>query len=400
MKQHFASSHRTPIYRDAGFLFEILESAKDAFDHERAYPQSSQDSIYTRYGNPSVRSTEAALKDLEGSEWALLTASGMSAIDTALSIFQESDRRSDTWLFFSELYGGTKVYIEEVLEQRRGIYVKWFEPKEESYSSSDLFERLKELRPRVLFLETTSNPLLIVPDARKVIKHAKELGVIVIVDNTFATPLLWRPLKDGADLVVHSATKYLGGHGNLTAGVICGNDLELKRKALKYRKNVGCILSPDDAYRLETQLKTFELRFRRQCENAAKLAQFLHDHCRDTVGEVLYPGLSTHPTHSESCNLFADLPCGKGFGAMVTFSLKGGIAAAKSFVERVRGVVAYVPTLGDANSILLHVASAFGYKDEGMIRLSVGCEPYEKLETAVKKALAGVPIFACNCPRE
>lgn len=386
MKQIHASSHRTPIYRDAGFKFESIGEAEQAFKDERAHPQSSKDSIYTRYGNPTIRATESAIAELEDCEWSLLTSAGMSAIDTALSIFQEKDK-TNTWLFFSELYGGTNAYIDEILSKRRGINARRHAAQKESYSIAELSNDLDNATPSVLFFESISNPLLIVPEAKRVIELAKERGIAVIVDNTFGTPFLWRPLEHGADIVVHSATKYLGGHGNLTAGVICGNDLALKEEVLKYRKAVGCILSPDDAYRLGTQLVTFDLRFARQCENASKLARLLEDHYK--VDCVLYPGLPGHPTHQQALELFAS----KGFGAMITFVLKGGRQACDEFVTSARERVAYMPTLGDTNSILLHVSTVFGkekYPSEGMIRFSVGCEPYGELERAVVAALEAV----------
>ncbi len=376
---------------------------------EGNYPQSSDDFIYTRYGNPSVCAAEAAIADLEQSDWAVLTSSGMSAIDVALSIFQEGVR-SGPWLFFSELYGGTKFYVKEILERRRGIRVETIEPVADHYDTGKVRKAIESLRPRVLFLESVSNPLLIVPEARKIIGIAAEHNarlleegdesgqggrMRVIVDNTFGTPLLWKPLEDGADLVVHSATKYLGGHGNLTAGVVCGKDSVLKREAMRYRKLVGNILSPDDANRLESQLKTFKLRFSRQCDNAARLAPLLEGY-RDKVVRVLYPGLSSHPSHGEAMGLFE----GKGFGAMITFQLAGETpecarATCDAFVEAIRDRVAYVPTLGDFNSILLHVSTVFGEKQDpsgGMIRLSVGCESWEDLRAAFTDALERIQV--------
>ena len=136
--------------------------------------------------------------------------------------------------------------------------------------------------------------MLVVSDCETIIAAAKKYGAAVIVDNTFATPYLWNPLQHGADLVVHSATKYLSGHNNITAGVVCGNDPQREKEAIEYRKYVGHLLSPDDAYRLGTQLQTFELRFARHCQNAARLAKTLAAH--EKIEKVLYPGLETHPS--------------------------------------------------------------------------------------------------------
>jgi cystathionine beta-lyase/cystathionine gamma-synthase len=376
-----ASSHRTPIYRDAGFTFQDIAEAEEAFSQEATRPQSSPNFIYTRYGNPTVRATEEILTALENCQWTLLTASGMSAIDTALSVFQDGEN-TGTWLFFSELYGGTNIYINQVLIKRRGIHVERFAPQGEVYDLGDFVRMLDEVKPTLLFLESISNPLLIVPNAQEMLSIAKARNIKVIVDNTFGTPMLWQPLKDGADIVVHSATKYLSGHGNLTGGVLCGDDGTLRDEALRYRKFVGCILSPDDAYRLQTQVATLELRFMRQCANAYLMSKALDKHGK--VARVLYPGLESHATFKQAATLFGD----KGSGAMVTFELQGGRKACDTFVASVRDSIRYIPTLGDINSILLHVSTVFGDKyPDGMIRFSVGCEPYEHLERAVLSAL-------------
>ncbi len=377
---------RAPIFRDSSFRFETIGQAEKAFNEEEEYPQSSPDFIYSRYANPSTVQTEKDLANLEGSQWALLTASGMSAIDLALSIFQKGDE-TGTWLFFSELYGGTNTFIDTILVERRGIKVERFkmEKKEERYDTDGLAGVLDRVKPKLIFLEAMSNPLLIVTGGDKVIRMAKERGITVIVDNTFCTPMLWQPLNSGADVVIHSATKFLGGHGNLTAGVICGNDVEIKKSAMLYRKFVGALLGPDDAYRLGTQLKTFRLRFAAQCENAYRLARTFEAH--GAVKKVRYPGLETHVTHGEAKELFR----GKGFGAMINLDLKGGRRACDLFLEKASNVVWYTPTLGDPETILLHCLTVWGeerFPYPGMLRLSVGfAEPYETLEEEIVKAL-------------
>jgi cystathionine beta-lyase/cystathionine gamma-synthase len=351
-------SKLTPVYRDAGFPFQTIDEAARTVAKELEDPQSSGDFIYTRYGNPTVIETEEAIAKLEGGQWAALTASGMAAIDTALSIAHKAEK-TGTWLFFSELYGGTLSYIKEVLKERRGIKVEWFEP-EEGNERFDLVEalprRLDELKPTLLFFEPLSNPLLIVSDGEEIIRMARERGIMTVVDNTFATPHLWRPLESGADLVVHSATKYLSGHGNITAGVIVGKSAELKKGVRLYRKFVGNILNADEAYRLGTQLKTFNLRFARQCKNAERLAEVLEKH--KAIKSVRYPKLKSHKTRDEALSLFKE----KGYGAMISFELEDGQAACERFVEKVSEHISYVITLGDAESILLHVPTVFGEK--------------------------------------
>lgn len=385
-------SKRTAIYRDSGFPFKSIEDAAEAFHREEAEPLGADSYIYTRYGNPTVTATEEALAKLERSNWALLTASGMAAIDVALSICQTTTT-DGPWLFFSELYGGTLGYIQKVLKERRGVKVEWIEkePGTESFSLKTLEKKL-ELGPALLFFEPVTNPLLISVDGKEVLRMAIERKVTTIVDNTFATPHLWRPLEDGADIVVHSATKYLSGHGNLTAGVVAGNSPRLRNAAREYRKLTGNILSPDDAYRLGTQLKTFDLRFAKQSENAYKLAceSPLRNH--PAVKGVRYPGLTSpgYETHAEACKTFFK---GKGFGAMITLDL-GTREACDYFVEAVSEHIGYVPTLGDAETILLHVETVFGkdrYPNRGLLRLSVGFEPYEELESTILRALDNIP---------
>jgi len=377
-----------PVYRDSAFVFDSIEQCEQTFRAESANPQSGDALIYTRYGNPTVMEVEQQIADVEGSNWAVLTGSGMSAVDIALALYHRADQ-TGTWLFFDEIYGGTKAYIAKVLEQRRGVRVTYFAPRagQEAYDLAEFARVLDDVRPTLLYFEPVSNPLLIVANGKEIIRLAKERGIPVVIDNTFATPHLWRPLADGADIVLHSATKYLSGHGNITAGVVCGNDDALRQAAMAYRKFVGLILSPDDAYRLGTQLKTFDLRVAKQNKNAFKLAQLLASH--EKVQQVRFPGLPTHPTHQEAQALFG----GSGFGAMITFDLKGGRAACETFIAAISGHVKFLTTLGDAHSILIHVPTVFTperFPFPGMIRFSVGFEAYDTLETAVLKALAAI----------
>lgn len=378
-------TRRTPIYRSAGFRFESIEESEKAFQDENEMPLSSPHFIYTRYGNPTVIEAEQAIKKIIKSNWALLTSSGLSAIDTALSLFQRGEE-TGTWLFFSEIYGGTNSYIDSIVVEKRGITIERFncDTGSERYDLDKLAETLDRIKPDLLFFEPVTNPLLIVIDGCKVIRMAKERNVKVIVDNTFATPYLWNPLEKGADIVIHSATKYLAGHGNITAGVVCGNDKELHKNAMLYRKYVGNILSPDDAYRLSTQLRTFHLRFPDQCKNAFRLAEKLASH--KSVTGVRYPGLESHATHKEAKTLFGD----NGFGAMITFELKGGREACDAFIKKVSHLIPYSPTLGDPETIVIHIPTVFTeerFPFPGMMRLSVGYVDFEEVEKSIFSAL-------------
>lgn len=404
-------SKRTPLYRDAAFPFhetstaDVLDQCKEVFD--QVDKKGAADAfIYTRYANPTVLAAERQLAELEGCEWTALAPSGMSAIDIALSVFQSKD--SKTWLFFSELYGGTRIYVDQVLDRRRNRRIDWFYPIRDSrtgqakehcdpangkFSAALLDQRLAAGDVDLIFLETISNPFLIVSNLKEIIAIAQARKVKVIVDNTFATPVLCRPLSLHADLVVHSATKYLAGHGNVTAGLVCGNDSSLGKAARAYQRTVGSIVSPDDAYRLGTQAQTLDLRFRQQCRNAHEIARLFTEHDR-VVKHVYYPGLATHPSREDAAKLFDD--AGQAIGAMVTFELNGGKNACARFIREVSATIPYVVTLGDAETILLHVSSVFtAFPEEsfgGVIRLSVGFENFDEVKKAIELALKKLAV--------
>lgn len=389
-KRESVNTTHVPVYRDAGFFLGDADTTRKAFREELEHPRSPDYYIYSRYRNPTVVATEETIMTLEKCSWAILTQSGMSAIDVALSLFQKGEK-TGKWLFFSEIYGGTNSFIDKILIEKRGLDIHRFYPDEGAYDMELLEEQLNKLRPELVYFEVISNPMLIVADAGNIIKLAKRINCKVIIDNTFATPYLWNPLGHGADLVIHSATKYLAGHGNLTAGIVCGNDPTLEKSAIEYRKLIGHMISPDDAYRLNTMLKSFRIRFIQHCENAYKLARILDAH--PAVNRVLYPGLDSHISHNLARQIFKD----KAFGAMITFDLTGSSPSVKEknrdqFIESVSDVIRLIPTLGDADSILLPVEAVWGekYPEPGMIRLSVGIEDFEDLKEVIGSALDSI----------
>ncbi|MCJ7449617.1 MAG: PLP-dependent transferase [Bacteroidales bacterium] len=387
MKRKEINSSRIPVYRDTGFELSDAETASGAFRQETENKREPDLYIYSRYRNPTVVAAEAEIMKLEGSAWALLTQSGMSAIDTALSIFQRGGI-TRPWLFFSEIYGGTISFAESILKKRRGLDIHSFVPVNESYDLAMFKSVISTLNPELVYIETISNPMLIVPDVAGIIKIARKDGSKIIVDNTFATPFLWKPLESGADIVIHSATKYFSGHGNITAGVLCGNDPGIMKDAIEYRKLVGHMLSADDAYRLHSQIQTIELRFRQQCRNASQVAEIL-SHAKQ-IRRVWYPGLKEHPSYADAKKLFGV----KGFGGMVTFDFAGKTGSEKrkrrdNFIKAVSDKIRLIPTLGDPRTILLPVEAVWGlkYPEPGMIRLSAGFEDPEELLVTIKKAL-------------
>jgi len=387
MKKREVNSARMPVYREAGFeLFDAATTA-EAFKKETEHCRVPENYIYSRYRNPTVVAAEEEIMRLEECNWALLTQSGMSAIDTALSIFQHG-AQTKPWLFFTEIYGGTISFVESVLKNRRGINIQYFTPENGSYNLSDFETVISKLQPDIVYIESISNPMLIVSDVTAIASIAKKYGAKIILDNTFATPWLLKPLNEGVDIVIHSATKYFSGHGNLTAGVICGNDPDIMKQAIEYRKFIGHMLSPDDAYRLQTQIQTFELRFSQQCGNASQLAEYLYSN--SLIKKVWFPGLKSHPTHLIAEKLFN----GKGFGAMITFDFDGKDGNEKrnrrdKFIKFVSDKIKLIPTLGDPHTILMPVEAVWGvkYPEPGMIRLSVGFENYGKLERVIMKGV-------------
>lgn len=390
MKRKEVNSSRIPVYRDAGFELFDAQTTAEAFRKEAEHSREPDMYIYSRYRNPTVESAEEEIMKLESCKWALLTQSGMSAIDTALSIFQLG-KETRPWLFFTEIYGGTISLIESVLKPRRGLDIQYFTPDNGNYDLDKFEKVISDLKPELVYIESISNPMLIVVSVDDITKIAKKHGTRVIIDNTFATPWLCKPLNEGADIVIHSATKYFSGHGNITAGVLCGNDNKIMQSAIEYRKFVGHMLSPDDAYRLQTQLQSFELRFARQCSNASKLAGYLNS--VSSVKEVWYPGLTNHPTHNIAKKLFRN----KGFGGMITFNFGGENNSEKrnrrdKFIDLVSEKIKLIPTLGDPHTILMPVESVWGtkYPEPGMIRLSVGFEEYSGLEETVSNALGKI----------
>ncbi len=381
------NTRKMPIYRDAGFFLKSANETKKAFAEELAHPRDPGRYIYSRYRNPTVAATEEHIMQLEDSNWALLTQSGMAAIDMALSIFQKGSKKRN-WLFFSDIYGGTNSFIDKILIKKRDLNIYRFHPDNGHYNLESLEKTIKELNPELLYFEVISNPMLIVADASEIIRLAGDADCRVIIDNTFSTPVLCKPLHLGADLVVHSATKYLSGHGNITAGVLCGNDEFLMQKAIEYRKLVGHMLSPDDAARLDDQLKTFEIRFQTQINNAEEIAEALRDH--PMINMVLYPGLKNHATHSIAVSHFN----GVGFGAMITFEIKGKDKTEQrvrldAFIERVSDHFPLVPSLGDVETTVLPVEAVWGekYPFPGMIRLSTGIEDTGYIKDILLNAL-------------
>lgn len=376
-----------PIYRDSGFELYDAGTTADAYRGETDPGRVPDYYLYSRYRNPTVEAAEEEVQKLEGTKWALLVQSGMAAIDVALSLFQSAEDKRP-WLFFSEIYGGTISFADEILKKRRGIDIREFNPDKERYDLNKFETTVKAIKPSLVYVEIISNPLLVVPDAKEIFNISRKYGAKIVVDNTFATPYLFKPADHGADIVIHSATKYFSGHGNLTAGTVCGNDIRLMKSAIQYRRYTGHMLSADEAYRLSTQMMTFSLRFRQQCTNASEIAELLRK--SEVVGKVWFPGLKDHPSHGEAKSNFGE----RAFGGMVTFDFGGRTKSEKKlrrdkFIKTVKDKIKVIPTLGDPRTIIMPVESVWGekYPEPGMLRMSPGFEETEEIVTTISKAL-------------
>jgi cystathionine beta-lyase/cystathionine gamma-synthase len=322
--------------------------------------------IYTRYANPTTDAAEKKIAALEGAEDCVVTASGMAATFCAASAALQA---GDEIVSMLDVYGGTLRLFEDVLA-RYGITTR-FVP----YPELGEIERCFSERTRLLFLESPTNPTLRCADLARLSEAAHRRQITVVVDNTFATPILQKPLALGADMVVHSATKYLGGHSDVTAGAVAGSRAWMTRVREMMKLSGGC-LDPLCSYLLIRGLKTLELRVDRACQNAARIAEFLTSHPK--VERVFYPGLAEHDGHAVARRQMKD------FGMMVSFEIKGGGAAAQKFIDALQ--LWYLATsLGGVESTVSYpvLSSHASLSEERLrllqvspatVRLSVGIE--------------------------
>ncbi len=334
---------------------------------------------YSRTSNPTRTALEENLASLEGGAFGLAFASGLAATNALLDRLQTGDHV----VAGNDLYGGTYRIFTKVF-QRFGIEFTFVD-------TTDLAKLASAIRPntKYLYLETPTNPLLRLTDIRAAAAVAKQRGVTVVVDNTFATPYLQRPLELGADIVLHSLSKYLGGHSDLIGGALIVNDEGLRKELAFYQNAVGGQLGPMDAFLVLRGTKTLAVRMERHCDNAERIAAFLADH--ELVERVHYPGLPTHPQLELAQRQMARP------GGMVSFELRGGVAAGNAFASATR-VFTLAESLGGVESLVetppsmthasipADVRRAAGLAD-GLVRLSVGIEHVDDLLEDIVHAL-------------
>lgn len=373
--------HQLPIYATSSFVFDNVQDSIEVFTGR----QSGH--VYGRYGNPTIDAVAARIADLEAFDldddaWGIMTSSGMSAIS---SIMMGLCQSGDKILTQGNLYGGTTELFGKVFSK---IGIKTiYETLTDIALIGDVLDQHPETR--VIYLETPSNPTMACIDLSEVAALAKTRGVITIVDNTFCTPYLQRPLTHGIDYVIHSTTKYLNGHGNSIAGIIVGTSSEHHHSIWQAVKLAGTNTNAWDAWLTANGLRTLTLRMDRHSSNAMALAQYLDDHT--AVNHVNYNGLSSHPYHDVATRQM------KQYGGMLSFEVAGGQAAAIAVMDRLQ-LATQAPTLGDVDTLVLHPATSSHLNvakelclangiTEGLIRVSVGIESAEDIIADFDQAL-------------
>jgi methionine-gamma-lyase len=368
----------TPIYQSSTFAFHSAEEGAAIFAGER------EGYFYTRLGNPTQAAFEREMAFLERGEAALATSSGMHA--TTIVVLGHVSA-GDNLIASRTLYGGTHKFFRSILP-KFNVEVRYVDA-----DCPDAIRAKADSRTKLFFVETPANPTLQILDLGLCARVAKELGVPLVVDNTFATPYYQRPLELGADIVVHSATKYIGGHGDTVAGVIVGREPFVRMARFELLRDLGGVISPFNAWLLLRGLKTLPVRMERHSSNALQIAQYLNFHPK--VSRVWYPGLRTHPQHEIAAKQMS------GFGGMIAFELKGGRAAGVRLLNSVR-LLTLAVSLGDVDTLIEHPASMthstytpeelaeVGISD-GLVRLSVGIEDVNDLIADLDQALDQVP---------
>tara|TARA_R110001592_G_scaffold6803_4_gene37265 strand:- start:573 stop:1826 length:1254 start_codon:yes stop_codon:yes gene_type:complete len=369
----------TPLYQTSTFIFDDAQQGADRFAGE------SEGFIYTRLGNPTTRQLEMRVAAMEGMEDAAATATGMAAVSAALLTNLQA---GDHLISSKAVYGCSFALMNHMLK-KFGIEVTFVDMTEPENINAAVQENTK-----LIFLETPINPNLVVLDLEKICAIAQKHKLLSIVDNTFLTPVLQQPAKFGADIVVHSATKYLNGHGDVVAGVVCGSSEMISNIKLTTLKDIGATMSPHDAWLIMRGIKTLPIRMERHCNNAQKVAEFLEQH--EAVSQVYYPGLKSHPGHQ-----FIGTQM-KAAGGVIAFELNTDLKGGADFINSMQ-LFSIAVSLGDAESLIQHPASmthspyapeeraAAGITDS-LIRISVGLEHVDDIIADLRQALTKVTM--------
>jgi cystathionine beta-lyase/cystathionine gamma-synthase len=351
-------------------------------DEQVALEERKADTFYTRYGNPTLSLSERVIADLESAEAAAVFGSGMAAITTTLLAHLKT---GDHAVFQREIYGGVHRFASEILP-RYGVEVSWFEATDAGSAEAAFRDAT-----RLLYMESPTNPTLKLVDIERVASAARSRGVVTFIDSTFASPFNTRPLELGVDGVLHSATKYLGGHSDLLAGVVAGSEALVSR-VKSFVRVLGGILDPHAAYLLLRGVKSLGLRIEQHNRNGLAVARFLSGHPR--VRRVHYPMLETHPQYALAQRLMT------GGGGVLSFEVQGGLDEAKRFSNAVE-LVRIAPSLGSVESLLSipcltsHAMLSPEERrkagiEDGLVRLALGIESTDDLIADLGRALEAV----------
>ncbi|OEF99184.1 methionine gamma-lyase [Vulcanibacillus modesticaldus] len=375
-KEHYGSL-TPPIFQTSTFVFNDVEEGRARFSGEQ------EGYIYTRLGSPTVKLLEDRIAVLEGAEAAVAFGSGMGAVSAVIfSLLKSGDHIIAT----DAIYGGTYSFFSMIKEK--------FDIDFTLIDMSNYEEIKKYIRPntKMIYIETPTNPTMKLVDLEKVAKLSKELGTISVVDNTVMSPYLQRPIDLGIDIVLHSATKYIGGHGDVIAGLVVGRKETMKTIKMAALKNVGSVMSPFDAWLLLRGLKTLSVRLDRHSENAMRIAEYLEQHPK--VEKIYYPGLASFPQYELAKKQM------KAPGGLLSFEVKGGLQAGIDLLNNVK-ICKLAVSLGDIDTLIQHPASMthstvpieerlkMGITD-GLVRLSVGLEDANDIIADLEQAFSFV----------
>jgi len=370
----YERSTQVPVVHSVSYTYKDIDTWQDVA------LEKAPGHIYSRNTNPTVRAFEDKVKELEGADAATSFASGMAAISNVLATFLKP---GDRVVSIKDSYGGTNKIFNDFLPPLN-IDVCLCETTDYAQIEVEIAKGCQ-----LLYLETPTNPTIKIIDIERLSAAAKKVGALVVVDNTFATPINQNPLQLGADIVLHSASKYLGGHADALGGVICGSR-ELVKQVYHYREINGATLSPMDAYSFIRGMKTLKLRVERQNESALKIAQWLQQH--PMIEQVNYPGLESHPNHDVAKRQM------RGYGGMMSFAVKGGLDAIKVFLPKLQ-YAHMAANLGCVETVVgppvttSHVECSAEERaaagiPEGLVRYSTGIEDVEDLLADLEQALS------------
>ena len=368
-------SATVPIYQTSTFFFESADHGARCFSGE------DDGYIYTRIGNPTINALETLVADLESGFHGIATSSGMAAVNT---IYMALLSKGDHMVSSAAVYGPSRVVMEQHWS-RFGV--------ESTYvNTADIEEVKAAIRPntKILYVETPANPTMDITDLEACAKLAHENGMLLVVDNTFCSPYLQRPLEMRAVVVFHSMPKFLNGHADIVAGMIVTKDKTLGSKLKSMMVTMGCNMDPHQAYMVIRGIRTLGLRIERSQANAMKIAAYLENHPK--VEWVMYPGLPSHPQHALAVKQM------DGFGSMISFELKGGLKAGKILMDNVKVAILAV-SLGGVETLIQHPASMTHSKvpaeaklkagiTDGLVRYSVGIEDVDDLIGDLEQALS------------